>query len=344
MPVLPAHRRIVTVAVSALLLVVLILVGAVVRVPYVALGPGPTVNTLADVGGREVVEVEGAPEKKTTGHLNLTTVSVADRMTLFEAMAAWFSGRQSLEPRETVFPPDKSDQQVEQQNAQEMGGSQDSATLAALSYLKKTVLTVDVDNGGPAKGALRSGDQVTSVDGTEVASPEALRDAVSDKKPGTPVRLDIVRDGQSSTATVTLGSRPGQTDKGYLGVTPRLRAAADAQKVTFNVGDIGGPSAGLMLSLAIVDKLVPQQLTGGKFIAGTGTIDESRQVGSIGGITHKTLAAREAGAGWFLVPAGNCAEAKSDAPGGLELLKVSSLDDAITTLGDLTAGKPAPHC
>ena len=351
--VVPANRRMVTLAVTLVLLVLLVLVGSFVRVPYVSLGPGPTVNTLGSVEGKPVVAIDGAPVRATDGNLNLTTVSVTDGLTLFQALGMWFSGRDALQPREEIFPPDQSADEVRQQDQQQMGGSEDSATVAALRYLKRPVaLSVVVDPKGPAAGKLTSGDRVVSVNGRSVSTPDQLRQAVSGGTPGQSVAIGVLNPRMSVPAgvqpveqkTIVLGSRPDDATKGYLGVTPEFVNADPSLRIDFTVGDIGGPSAGLMLTLAVIDKLGPTDLTGGRFIAGTGTISDDGDVGEIGGITHKTLAAREAGATDFLVPEGNCAEARSDVPDGLRLVKVDTLSDAVTALGDIRAGRDVPRC
>ena len=344
----------VTLGVTLALLIVLVMVGAFVRVPYVSLGPGPTVNTLGTIEDKPVVTISGAPVRRTDGHLNLTTVSVTDGLTLFQAMGMWLSGRDSLQPREQVYPPNKSTEEVRKDDVAQFSGSEDSATVAALKYLKRPVaLEVTVDPKGPAAGVLRDGDRVVSVNGTSVSTADQLRSAVSGLRPGTRVALGVpgtttgTPAGQApavAARTVTLGARPDAKDKGYLGVTPAEVNADPSLKIGFNVGDIGGPSAGLMLTLGIIDKLGDQNLTGGRFIAGTGTITDDGEVGEIGGITHKTRAAREAGATDFLVPAGNCAEARSDVPDGLTLMKVGSLNDAIAALSAIRTGGNAPRC
>ena len=114
--------------------------------------------------------------------------------------------------------------------------------------------------------------------------------------------------------------------------------------IDFNLANIGGPSAGLMFSLAVIDKLTTGDLNGSKFIAGTGTIETDGKVGPIGGITHKMLAAREAGATVFLVPADNCEEAKSDPQDGLEMIRVESLESAVGALETVSAGGEPPRC
>jgi PDZ domain-containing protein len=114
--------------------------------------------------------------------------------------------------------------------------------------------------------------------------------------------------------------------------------------VKFSVGDIGGPSAGMMFALGIVDKLTTMDLTGGKFIAGTGEITASGQVQAIGGIQQKMVGARNAGATYFLTPASNCSDTKGAVPAGLHLVKVSTLSQAVTYLEDIKAGQAVPSC
>ncbi|MBD1318575.1 PDZ domain-containing protein [Gordonia hankookensis] len=342
----PGHRRIATVAVTALVFVALLFVGTTVQVPFVALGPGPTVNTLGTLDDKSVVDITGTPTDPTTGNLNLTTVSVTDGMSMFQALGMWMSGTYTLEPRDRLYPPDQSPDDVQQQNQQEMTGSEDSATAAALRFLHRPtkVVVVSVAPNGPSANVLRQGDQVLTVAGKPVSTTAEMQAAVKGNAPGTAVPIEIDRGGAKQTVTVTLTARPDDPKVGYLGVTPEVVNADPALKISYNVGDIGGPSAGMMLSLAVIDRLSPGELTHGKFIAGTGTIDEDGAVGPIGGITHKTRAARDAGATVFLVPQRNCAEAASDAPDGLTLVKVDTLQGAVDALGDVGAGRPAPHC
>ena len=342
----PGIRRLVTVAVTVLTFVVLLVVGTSVKVPYVALGPGPTVNTLGMNGDKPVVQIEGAQLDKTSGNLNLTTVSVVDGMSLFDSIGKWISGDYTLSPRDRVFPPDQSPEQVRQGNLRDMTDSEDNATLAALVHLNRPteLIVEEVAHDGPAAGVLRKDDVLLSVAGKPVKTTSQVQQVIRGSAPGTPVAMDVRRGTATEHVKVTLGKRPDDPKLGYLGVTPELRNGDPNLKITFNVGDIGGPSAGLMMTLAVIDKLTPGPLNSGKFIAGTGTIDPEGKVGEIGGITHKTRAARDKGATVFLVPAGNCAEAKGDKPDGLELVKVSTLDNALDSLKKLGEGQPLPQC
>ena len=114
--------------------------------------------------------------------------------------------------------------------------------------------------------------------------------------------------------------------------------------VKIRVGDIGGPSAGLMFALGIVDKLTPGNLTGGRFVAGTGEISADGSVGAIGGIQQKMAGARQAGATLFLTPAANCADTAGAVPAGMRLVKVRNLAGAVSALHALEAGRSVPSC
>lgn len=154
--------------------------------------------------------------------------------------------------------------------------------------------------------------------------------------------MTFERDSERKTATVTLGRTEGR-ETGFLGVLPLDRADVPFE-IKISLTDVGGPSAGLLFALSIVDKLTPGELNGGQSVAGTGEINDKGEVGRIGGIGFKMVAAREDGATVFLVPAGNCDEAKQHAPKDLRLVKVDKLDDAVTSLESLSKGGEAPSC
>ncbi|MEC3952397.1 PDZ domain-containing protein [Nocardia sp. CDC153] len=339
------NRRIVTLLAALVPILVLGVVGSVVTVPFVALGPGPTFNTLGVVEGKQVVDVQGAEVKSTSGNLNMTTVSVRDKLNIFEAIGLWIDGQHGLVPRAEVYPPGQSRDEVDKSNQQQFKDSEDSAELAALNYLKlpTAVQLANVAEDGPAKELLKKGDEIVSIDGKPVATTKDVVTAVSSTKPGTPVHLVVRRDGAEQTVEIPVGARPDDSSKGYLGVTPD-EINKGPIKVDFNLGEIGGPSAGLMFTLALIDKLTTGDLSGGKFVAGTGTIDPDGKVGPIGGIQYKMIAARDAGAVTFMVPAANCNEAAQRTPAGLRLVKVENLSGAVQSLEDLNAGKDVPSC
>ncbi|MCK0174667.1 MULTISPECIES: PDZ domain-containing protein [Mycobacteriaceae] len=341
------NRRISTLLVALVPVVALFVLLSAVTVPFVSLGPGPTFNTLGEVDGKEVVDIEGTEVKPTSGHLNMTTVSQRDGLTLAQAMALWMSGREQLVPRELVYPPDKSKDEIDEANTTDFRRSEDNAQYAALSYLKypEAVTVESVTDPGPSAGKLEDGDAIDAVNGKPVANVEEFQAILKTTKPGDDIVIDYRRKDEANpigTATVTLGTNPDR-DYGFLGI-----GVVDAPwapfTVEFNLANVGGPSAGLMFSLALIDKLTTGDLNDGRFVAGTGTIDGEGEVGSIGGITHKMLAAREAGATVFLVPADNCPEAKTDPQDGLDMIKVGTLTEAVDALNTISAGGEPPRC
>lgn len=318
---------------------------ALVTVPYVSLGPGPTFDTLGEIDGKEVVDIKGADVHPTTGHLNMTTVSQRDNLTLGQALTLWVSGREQLVPRDLVYPPDKSKDEIDKSNNQDFKRSEDSAEYAALGYLKypPAVTAETVSKDGASAGKLKEGDAIDAVNGTLVTDLEQFQGLMAKTKPGDEVVLDFRRKNMTpGVTTVKLGSAPDKK-QGVLGIGV-VEAPWAPFTINFNLANIGGPSAGLVFSLAVIDKLTTGDLSGDRFVAGTGTINSDGKVGSIGGITHKILAAHEAGATVFLVPADNCDEAKSAHQDGIDLVKVNKLGDAVDALKALSAGGEASRC
>lgn len=339
------NRRISTLLVALVPIMAFSVLLLVVTVPYVSLGPGPTFDTLGEVDGKKVVDIDSPDVHPTSGHLNMTTVSQRDDLTLGQALMFWMSGREQLVPRDLVYPPDRSKDEIDKANNTDFKRSEDSAEFAALGYLKfAPAVTVEtVNDDGPSAGKLQPGDAIDGVNGKPVANLDQFQELMKNTKPGDTVVLDYRRkDAPAGVATITLGKNP-ERDSGYLGIAV-LDAPWAPFKISFNLANIGGPSAGLMFSLAVVDKLTTGNLNDGKFVAGTGTIDSDGKVGSIGGITHKMLSAKEAGATVFLVPADNCDEAKSAHEGGLELVKVDTLGGAVDALHAISAGGEPPRC
>jgi PDZ domain-containing protein len=331
---------------GGVMLILLAVAGARLPVPYAALSPGPTLDTLGTVDNQQVIRVLGREPNQVAGHLNLTTVSVRDHLDLFSALSGWFDGEAAVVPREELFPPDRTQKQVDEQNAREFSQSQSDAVVAALRELHFPEKVVVQDLAGPdspSKDKLRTGDVLEKLGGVAVPDLGSLEKLLTSTAPGTTVTVDYRRDHKPASTAVTLGKAPKRPG-GALGVLVAMNPIAPYD-VDVNVGeDIGGPSAGLMFALGILEKVGPTELTGGRFIAGTGTIDPDGKVGPIGGIPLKMIAARHKGAVVFLVPADNCDEAKRATPAGLQLVKASSLHDAVTALQTLRAGGTPPGC
>ncbi|MFF1506254.1 S16 family serine protease [Streptomyces sp. NPDC058326] len=253
-------------AVCALPVAALFAVAGLAPLPYAIAQPGSTADVLGKDKGREVITITGAPVLPTEGQLRMTTIVATGPSTdvdLADVTEAWFRTDRAVLPHDSVYPPGKSDAEIEKHNLGQMKKSQDTATLAALGYLKK--------------------------------DPEEV-------------------------------------------------------KVTLHLADIGGPSAGLLFSLGIVDKLAGDgdggDLTGGRIVAGTGTIEADGSVGAVGGVSLKTQAAARDGATVFLVPKDECAEARAEQPKGLRLVPVTALSDAVASLRALGQGQESkvPTC
>jgi PDZ domain-containing protein len=338
-------RRVLVLAVAGFLTVLLAATAALLPVPYVALQPGPTTNTLGKVGDTELIRIEGRRTYPDRGHLDLVTVSVLggprQRLDLVTALKGWLDDSVAVVPETTVYPEGESAEEAEEQSAAEMSDSQENATTAALRELGIPVVSKvvidDFSPGSPSKGKLEKGDQLVSVNGKAVAGGASLRDAVTGLEPGDEVRLGVLRDGKQVNTTVTTVAAPDD-GRAIIGVTTRDRAEYPFT-VEISLKDVGGPSAGLMFALGIVDKLTPGSLTGGAFIAGTGTIDDAGRVGAIGGIAQKMIGARRKGATVFLSPASNCPQARQAVPDGLRLVKIRRLSEAVDALDDLKAGR-----
>ncbi|MFC9695110.1 PDZ domain-containing protein [Kribbella sp. NPDC056951] len=341
-------RRTATLVTSIVVLVLSLGLLTAFPVPFVSFSPGPVKDTLGTSKNKPVIEITGYDTFPTTGQLDLTTVSVTspDReLTLPQAMRNWLDPHHDLFPRDIIYPPDQSADEVEEQNTAEMTGSQDSAVAAALQAAKVPFHTkvATVSKGSPADGKLKPGDVVLKVDGQPMTQIPQVGDAVRKHKVGDTVTFLIRRDKKEQTVELKTAGTPGEETRPMVGIT----IGVDSQvKVTVNLGqDIGGPSAGTAFALAIYDKLTPGPLLAGKHVAGTGTIDALGQVGAIGGIQQKIAGAKEDGATVFLVPAQNCAAALHAGVKGIQLVKISTLDDAIAGLQAVSSGKgDVPGC
>ncbi|MEW2565463.1 PDZ domain-containing protein [Streptomyces sp. NPDC057621] len=351
-------RRTATMLASTLMLIALLCAGVFINVPYSEMSPGPTVNTLGEHDGEPVLQISGRKTYPTSGHLNMTTVRVTSadyNMNLVEAVYGWLAHDNKVVPHDTLYPNGKTEEQSTQENAEEFSQSQESAKVAALKEIgipvKSWVIVSTVVKDTPAEGRLHAGDVIKAVDGTAVKAYDDVAKLVTKHKAGEKVVFTIVpakeqaaAEKEKKTATrteditiTTAKSDDSGEDRAIVGIS----AGTDHTfpfTIDIKLADVGGPSAGLMFALGIVDKLTPGSLTGGKFVAGTGTITDDGKVGPIGGIEMKTVGARAKGAQYFLTPKDNCAAAARDVPDGLTLVKVDTIDDAVSALKDIRGG------
>ena len=359
-PVLPAPRRRrprVSVtgmwALSTALVALLVL--TMLPTSFVIQRPGPVHNTLGtatDADGEEVplISIDGADTYPTAGSLDLLTVEVVGNRdhtpSWFELASAWFDPSRAVVPIDDIFPQGQTTDERNQQSAAMMVDSQKEATAAALGELgydvAQLVRVYALTDDSPATGILEQGDVIVSANGTPVSDTPQLRELIG-AGDGAPVELGIERDGVPQTVAVTPARAEVEgTTRWVIGVTTMHDYVFPIQ-VTIQLDNVGGPSAGMMFALGIIDMLTPGELNGGRDVAGTGTIDAAGTVGPIGGIRQKLFGARDAGASVFLAPEKNCGEVVGHVPSGLRVVAVETLDDALTALetirddGDLDA-------
>lgn len=352
-------RRYVTYVVASLSLIALVCITLLLPVPYVTMRPGPTFNTLGEFDGKPMLAFgRGTKTYKDDGTINFTTVLVtgADaRVTLFDAMAAYFTRDTAVVPRGLIYRDGESSKQSRQESHQQLTSSKDSSTVAALRaagyQVPEKAIVAAIVKKAPAAGKLHAGDEVVEAAGRKVTGAQSVVKAVATIKPGDKVTIVVRRKGKLHSVTMKTVADTTNPKKPRIGVLLSGKFTFPV-KVINQVGDrIGGPSAGGMFALAIYDRLTPGSLTAGKHIAGTGEIKPDGTIGPIGGIRQKMAGAANDGATIFLVPSANCADAAGAADDrgrvhGMRLVRIKKLKDAIRSLEALAANPKAsvPGC
>nr|WP_297426995.1 S16 family serine protease [uncultured Actinotalea sp.] len=329
----------------------LVAVAALLPAPYAVSSPGPTRDTLGENGDTALVTISGVESYESSGELLLTTVSVAGGpgfpVGLPMLLRGWVDDSRAVRPVEEVFAPTETEEQIEQRNQAAMVSSQENATVAALEELGYEVPTelvvVEPVEGTGADGVVAPEDVIVALDGVELSSFSQLTDLLRETEPGSTVVVTVLREGERVDLDVVTGD--SGEDRALLGVY--IDPVFDLPfEVTIQIENIGGPSAGMMFALAVVNDLTPEDETGGETIAGTGTVDLSGDVGPIGGIRQKLHGALRDGASWFLAPEGNCAEVVGHVPDGLRVVRVDTLADARAAVEAIGAGtaQDLPTC
>jgi PDZ domain-containing protein len=325
--------------VTALLLAVLV----VMPVPYAISSPGPTRDVLGEHDGTPLIQISGAETFDSTGELRLTTVSGTGGpgfpSSVLGVVQAWLSPSAVVQPVELLYPPDRTQDEIDESNTAEMVSSQENAAVAALSELgyevPATLVVAGTVEGSDATGKVEEGDVIVALDGTAVPDYQGLIEQLGQVEPGDTVTLTVRRHGQSVDVPIVTGTKDdGRAQIGVF-IDPTFDMPVD---VTISIDDIGGPSAGTMFALGIIDKLTPEDEANGQDIAGTGTIDVTGEVGPIGGIRQKLAGAARDGATWFLAPSANCDEVVGHVPDGLRVVSVETLHDAREAMTAIGAG------
>jgi Lon-like protease len=325
-------RQRVTTGIGVVLLLGIVFALNLYRLPVVALSPGPAEDVLSRV------KINGrTPVYESKGDLYLTSVGIDDDVRFYEALLDLANRDVQMVPRAELYPEGENPREIDQRNAVEMDASKTNATVVALRKLgydikpSRTQIQ-EVARDAPANGKLLAADEILRVDDQPVHSIAEVQKAIAKHRPGDQVTVRVRRDRTERNVAVPTRAAGDEPDRAQVGIV--LREVFDdlPVKVSIDTEGIGGPSAGLIFALSIIDKLTEEDLTGGRRIAGTGEIQLDGRVGRIGGISEKLVAARRQGATVFLVPEGNCAEARKSAPAGLRLVRVADLDDALNFL------------
>lgn len=329
--------------------IALLLVGVMMFLPtnFMIRSPGPVFNTLGQDEGKDVVSIEGAKTYKSDSELDLLTVYVQgggqNRVTIPVVLEALFNPNKDVVPEETIMAHSTSTEQQNQQNDMLMTSSQDLAIAAALSELGydfQTWLTVaDFSNELNSK-LLKKGDRLLKYNGTNISSLEQLKKELNANgdKPATLTVGRAQKNGEYKNVEVAVQTQAADNSDRQLGVFLGTEHKFPID-VEFGLSNVGGPSAGMMFALSIIDRLTEGSLAGEHHVAGTGEISADGTVGPIGGIAQKMVAAKNAGATIFLAPAGNCNEVVGRVPDGLNVLKISNLKEARSALEKIADGQ-----
>jgi PDZ domain-containing protein len=354
---------------TVLVVVLVVLVAAVVilsrwSVGYYALTPGDATPVAS------FITVPAKLDHQLTGTILLTDVYETQLNALTYLQERYFSSVAQVYPASEITGSAPANQYIDQGYLQ-MSQAQSDATAAALTYLGYTVrqkdagaLVIEIPAGTPASHVLKVSEVITAVNGTATLTSCALVNALHGLVAGTRATLSVETSSISANGafvtgptvqrTITLGTPPPKlVDTGcgpptkptaYLGVETEQQLAWDFPlKVSVQIPDVGGPSAGLAMTLGIIDKLSGGDLTGKRTVAATGTIDPQGDVGDVGGVAEKTIAVERAGATVFFVPPQEYTAAMSKDTPQLHVYAVSSLDQALRILKRLGGTMPAHH-
>ena len=326
------------VGVVLLLLVITSAVFALWRTDQVAIRPG----SVEDVPSR--ITISGAEVYSPNSEIALVTVLVSQRLTIWQRIGAEFESGVDIEP-ERSFTGDGTRKELRRLNELRMETSQHTAIVVALEHLgyeisrvPSGVIVAEAMSGSPAAEVLERGDVIVGIEGVPVADLEDLADVLVNRSAGQTVVLEVERGetGSVETVEVELIASPGDAERALIGIEARERADIGdlPLEVEIDSGTIGGPSAGLALTLGIIDLLTPGDLTGGSQVAATGTISFDGTVGAIGEVDQKAIAAERAGIDLFLVPSANRQDAVGHVGGNMAVVGVDTLQEALDALAE----------
>jgi PDZ domain-containing protein len=336
---------------AALILAAVVAMAAIaLPVPFVTKSPGPVFDVLGEIDGEPVLEIEGAKSFPTTGILDMTTVAesggTGGSLNTISALFGVFSGSTSVVPLDEQYPDGAPSGQDRERQQLVFAASQSQALAAAAGYTDRPIeieaIVFDVVPDGPSAGKLERADVIVAINGAAIKQAKEVAESIADLPVGTQVRFDVKRDEAAESVSVTTAAGP-EDDRSVVGIIVDNRYASDFE-ATIGLQDIGGPSAGMIFALAMVDQLTKSDLLMDQHVAGTGTITAAGDVGPIGGIDKKMIGAQKAGAELFLGPARNCEDILGNEPEGLRVVPVQTLGDSVRAVEDWLANRDLPTC
>jgi Lon-like protease len=330
-------------------LVAALLLAVFLPIPYYTISPGQIRSAATSVS------IDGESFPPEGGEVSYATVSI-QQVTALGALTGWLDPTTEVRPEDEVLIGGNRDDNAEV-NAQLMDDSKTNAEVAAFAALGCDVLAgtgavvAGIEPGLPAEDALEVGDTIVAVDGEPIEVGADLGQAIDGHEVGDTLLFDVeAEDGTTRQVEISLADRPTEPGDPVIGVALGTRdLEIDLPlDVAIDSGEVGGPSAGLAFTLALLDQLTPGSLTGGQDVTATGTMDVRGDVGPVGGVPQKTAAVRRAGDDLFLVPPQELEEAEAAAGDDLEVVAVATLDEALAALeargGDVSAVEDSEIC
>lgn len=319
---------------------------AVLPTGYVIERPGQSFNVMGEVDGEAAIASDDVKTFESDSQFDILTVSLVGNRDYtpnwIQVLLAWADSEQVVLPLDEVYPPQFSQEEIRAESSLQMEISQQDAIAAALRHLGYEVpgqLYVNsVIADAPSSGILVAGDFVKAINGVEVLNFDALKAEIQ-KSEGNELVMSVVREEKP----LELKIKPEQKD-GVWVVGAMVGTTYDFPvDIELQLGDVGGPSGGLIFTLGIIDTLTPGSMAEDKHIAGTGTISPDGAVGAIGGVELKMIAAKRSGADLFIGPFANCAEIVGNIPQGLEVVAVRDLSEALQAIEALKNEQPLPN-
>lgn len=310
-------------------------VGVMLPSGYVIERPGVSFNVNGEVDGTKVISISEVETFESDTELDVLTVSVLGNQDTtpgwLEIFLAWIDPQQLVLPVDEVFPPNKSTDEVRAESVAMMETSQQEAVAVALNQLgyelAPEVYVSMVTEGGAASGLIAAGDFIESVDGAQITTIDQLQQKIQDSN-GAEVDVVVSREGEELSFELT----PQETDGRFL-IGVMVGYTYDFPfEIELQLGNVGGPSGGMIFALGVYDALTEGSIMGKSHIAGTGTISTGGIVGPIGGIDLKMLAAKRDGADLFLAPEANCSEIISSQPEDLLVVPVADFTEALEVI------------